>query len=275
MTALPLLLDASTLREHLSNPRLLLLDLSSAESYASGHLPGAVHLDPSRLLSGEGAVPNKLPSSKQLSSLFSELGLMPDSLVVAYDDLRGALAGRLLWTLDLLQHAHSSVLDGQRQAWVNAGLPLQTQANLPQPSVFQARINPALIADKNYLLQHLQDPNIVIWDARSSAEFRGEKVINASKGGHIPGAKNLEWTQCLISQTDWRLRDAQALREQLSGLGINPAQEVITHCQTHRRSGLTYLVAKALGYQRIRCYDGSWFEWGNDPDTPTETGSSS
>ena len=34
-------------------------------------------------------------------------------------------------------------------------------------------------------------------------------------------------------------------------------------------SGLTYLVGKALGYD-IKAYDGSWSEWGNDPETPIE-----
>ncbi|MDG1207545.1 MAG: sulfurtransferase, partial [Pseudomonadales bacterium] len=42
------------------------------------------------------------------------------------------------------------------------------------------------------------------------------------------------------------------------------------HCQTHHRSGLTYLIGKILGFD-IRAYDGSWAEWGNDPTTPIET----
>jgi thiosulfate/3-mercaptopyruvate sulfurtransferase len=45
---------------------------------------------------------------------------------------------------------------------------------------------------------------------------------------------------------------------------------VITHCQTHHRSGFTYLVAKSLGYPRVKGYAGSWGEWGNHPDTPVE-----
>ncbi|MHA5861605.1 rhodanese-like domain-containing protein, partial [Pseudomonas aeruginosa] len=49
-----------------------------------------------------------------------------------------------------------------------------------------------------------------------------------------------------------------------------PDKEVITHCQTHHRSGFTYLVAKALGYPRVKGYAGSWSEWGNHPDTPVE-----
>lgn len=58
--------------------------------------------------------------------------------------------------------------------------------------------------------------------------------------------------------------------EVLEDLGITPDKEVITHCQTHHRSGFTYLVAKALGYPRVKGYAGSWSEWGNHPDTPVE-----
>ncbi len=270
MITLPVLLEPSTVNEHLTDPNLLLIDLCSAEHYAAGHIPGAVHLDPSRLLRGSGPVPNKLPTAEQLSTLFSELGLTPERQVVAYDDQMGALAGRLLWTLDIVGHRHSSVLNGQLRTWSEAGYPLQTQPCAPRPATFQACIDSSLIADMDYLLKHLGDQDIAIWDARSAAEYRGEKIINARKGGHIPGAVNFEWTRSLVSPDDWRLLEPKHLKDQLISRGISPAKEVITHCQTHRRSGLTYLVAKALGYPRIRCYDGSWFEWGNAPDTPTE-----
>ncbi len=107
----------------------------------------------------------------------------------------------------------------------------------------------------------------MIWDARSPAEFRGEKLF-AARGGHIPGAINFEWTAAMDRARDLRIREDIA--EQLEALGIVPEKEVVTHCHTHHRSGLTYLLAKALGYPRVKGYAGSWSEWGNLPDTPVQ-----
>ncbi|WP_207062536.1 sulfurtransferase [Motiliproteus sp. SC1-56] len=268
---LPLLLTPEQLAAHLGDDNLLILDLSAPQRYAEGHVPGAVNLDPQRLLRGTPPVPNLLPTETQLSDLFSELGLTPDTHVVAYDDQMGPWAGRLIWTLDVVGHHRASVLDGQLPAWESAGQPLETVPNFTEPQPFQARIDPDLVADKAYLLAHLDAPQVKVWDARSAEEYRGEKRVNAHKAGHIPGAIHLEWTDTLVGTTDWRLKGPQALAELLASRGLHPDQELVMHCQTHRRSGLTYLAAKSLGYPRLRCYDGSWFEWGNAPDTPVAT----
>ena len=271
MNALPLILEPSQLRPLLADPDLLIIDLSKAETYQQGHIPGAIHVDPARLLAGTAPVANKLPSSEQLSALFSELGLREGLQVVVYDDQMGPWAGRMIWTLDIIGHRRSSFLNGHLKAWIDAGGELESTLNLPQSSDFEAQPDLSLVAGLDEICNHLDDPQQLIWDARSKAEYRGDKRINATKAGHIPGARHLEWTDLLISTDDWRLKKPAELQQLLSSKGIDADKEVITHCQTHRRSGLTYLVAKSLGYPRIRCYDGSWFEWGNHPDTPVDT----
>jgi len=124
---------------------------------------------------------------------------------------------------------------------------------------------------KEEVLASLSNPDCVIWDARSKEEFTGMRAF-AQKAGHIPGAKHFEWTEAMDKARHYRLMDLSFLRSQLADLGISADKEVITHCQTHHRSGFTYLVGKVLGFPKIRAYPGSWSEWGNSPDTPVEQG---
>ena len=68
---------------------------------------------------------------------------------------------------------------------------------------------------------------------------------------------------------DNALRIRTDAREYLAALGLTADKRIVTHCQSHHRSGFTYLVGKALGFN-IRGYHGSWAEWGNHPTTPVE-----
>ena len=89
------------------------------------------------------------------------------------------------------------------------------------------------------VLNSLDDPETVIWDARGPLEYTGEKVV-AQKGGHIPGAVNFEWTQAMDPARALRIKDESVLRPALAELGLTEDKTIITHCQTHHRSGFTY-----------------------------------
>ncbi|BFM18243.1 thiosulfate sulfurtransferase [Maricurvus nonylphenolicus] len=245
---------------------ILLLDLGTEAHYAEGHVPGAVHVNTKQLILGQPPAPGRLPGVEQLSQLFSSLGLTPDTHVVVYDDEGGAWAGRMIWTLDAISHKHYSYLNGGLIAWKGDGLPLESQSNSREAAPQTVSIDTTPIAEIDDILPRLNDSNFAVWDARGPQEYSGEKV-QAAKAGHIPGAINVEFTEMMDRQRDFRIRtDA---REYLAEKGLNDNQDIVTHCQTHRRSGLTYLVGKMLGFN-IRGYHGSWSEWGNHPDTPVE-----
>ena len=157
---------------------------------------------------------------------------------------------------------------GGLHAWQSAGLPLEKQPNQAEPTQPLLETNDEYTVTLDDLQANLSDPQRVVWDARSPQEYTAEKVL-AKKGGHIPGAVNFEWTAGMDSQRDLRIR--QDMQEKLNELGITADKEVITHCQTHHRSGFTYLAARILGYPRVKAYAGSWSEWGNHPDTPVES----
>lgn len=267
---LPLVVEPAQLALQLNDPNLLIVDLSSEENYLQGHLPGAIHLDPKRLLRGQGDVPNRIPEPLQLTEMFTQLGISSNRHVVAYDDQGGPWAGRLIWTLHCAGHTHCSFLNGHLTSWQRSGLKVESGAVTPTPLYAEAMVSSLYLADARWIQSHLTDPGVCIWDARSAPEYTGEKVVNAKFGGHIPGAQHYEWTDLLDEQQ--RIRPTNELLAELAAKGITPDRTVVTHCQTHRRSGLTYLVARHLGFDRVRCYDGSWFEWGNLADTPKQLG---
>ncbi len=272
MNRFPLLLEPSQLAASLPvSGQVLIIEQAGRDNYLQNHIPGSVWLDFKRLQLGTATTPGALPSMAQLSAVFSELGLTPDTHVICSDDEGGGWAGRLIWVLDCLGHTRYSYLNGGLVAWRADGLPTATAETLPFPSEYQAELrNPDCSLSKEQILQRLGQPDFAIWDARSRAEYTGEKVISA-RGGHIPGAVNYEWTLGMNKARGLRINDLETFRSLLNDLGIDATKEVATHCQTHHRSGFTYLVGKILGLN-IKGYAGSWSEWGNDPATPVTTG---
>jgi len=272
MEDLPYLLEPAELADRLDEDDLRVVDLSPVEVFAEHHVPGARHLPYAALVRSDPPIGGLVPAEDELARIFADLGIGPDTRVVALDAEGGGGAGRLLWTLELLGHGRVSLLDGGLRAWVEEGFPIERGAT---PPVEPARFRPARADDRTastaWLLEHLGRHDLGILDARSIGEFTGTKV-RAARGGHIPGAVHFEWTWGMDREHSLRLRDPESLREELAQAGITPDREIVTYCHTHHRSAFSYAMLRALGYERVRGYPGSWSDWGNRDDTPVETG---
>lgn len=266
MAQLPLIIEPEDFAS-LDTRHCLILDLSSEANHLAGHIPGAIYLPFKLLMCGQPPAPGKIPSEQHIQQLFSQLGITPDTHIIAYDDEGGGWAGRLIWTLDVIGHSHYSYINGGLTAWKQAKLPLETRLNNPTASAPMAiQFNPEYILSTEDVTAFIGQPNYTIWDARTAAEYSGEKVL-AAKGGHIPGAIHCEWTELMDHNNGLKIR-LDAL-DYLKAKGITSDSPIVTHCQSHHRSAFTYLVGKSLGFN-IHGYHGSWSEWGNLPDTPVE-----
>lgn len=245
---------------------LRLVHVAAADAYSDYHLPGALLVTPADLVHGAPPAPGRLPEKARLEALFGRLGYTGAETFVVYDDEGGGWAGRFAWTLDVIGHDRWAYLDGGIHAWAEAGGQLASG-----PCLYPAATRPALtihrepIAEIEDVLAAIDDPRQTIWDVRSREEFLGLRSGSA-RAGHIPGAVNLDWQYLKDPSRATRL--AENLPALLEAHGVDPARPTITHCQTHHRSGLSYLVGRLLGFRQIRAYHGSWSEWGNRDDLP-------
>ena len=243
----------------------LLVQVTSSALFEQAHIPGAVLIEPGELVCGIPPAGGKLPSAAQISATLSRIGYQPQQRIIAFDDEGGGWAGRLCWTLDVIGHYDWAYLDGGLHAWHAAGLPLAQGFSTPAPAEpCGISIDTDPIAEIADVMSAIDDADSVIWDVRSAEEYAGLRSGSARRG-HIPGAVNLDWE--LLKDANRQLRLIDNLEEVAESLDLFRAEQVITHCQTHHRSGLSYLVGRLLGLN-IKAFHGSWAEWGNDPSTP-------
>lgn len=261
------------------DPRLRIIDCrfdlmapdAGRVAWLDAHIPGAVYADLDRDLSGPVTADSgrhPLPSADDAAQTFSRLGIDANVRVVAYDDAGGAIAARAWWLLRWLGHEQVTLLDGGLQAWRARGLPLESGAQEIERREFRAVPDPGRVLGTREIAAALDSPgDLVLVDARDAARFRGEVEPIDARAGHIPGAGNLPYGDCLAADGTWLGEDA--VRERLAPLlGDAPGAPWAVMCG----SGVTacHLAISGLlaGYAEPRLYAGSWSEWIRDPSRP-------
>lgn len=264
------LIEPEELETLLNNENVIIIDLCKAKQYTQAHIPGAHFVNYVDTVRNDKPVMGLLPDNEDFSNLLSSLGITKKSLIVAYDDEGGGCAARFVWSLNVFGHETAVILNGGLHSWANEGHPLsnETPKKIPN-SNYQVKKTHHHTATKAFIQTHLEDESVLFLDARSLAEYTGEKKF-ANKTGHIPHAIHFEWTEAMNKNNNLRRLSEEELQEKLDKLGINKEKEIVCYCQSHHRSAYSWLILKSLGYKNVLGYPGSWSEWGNHPDTDVE-----
>jgi thiosulfate/3-mercaptopyruvate sulfurtransferase len=218
-----MLTEPAELQKKLNESGLRILDTRPPADYTRGHIPGAVWVDVNGwqlLARKEGG----LHDAKAWGEKVGQLGVDQDKLVIVYGSSLPD-TGRVWWTLKYLGLPNVAVLDGGWDLWVREKRPVDTAA----ADVWAVKLEPTFQADRleeiDSLKKSVRSGGVAVVDARTADEFTG-KDVRGKRGGHIPGAKHLEWKEVLAA--DGRFKSPGQLQELFHKRGIEPDQTVVT-----------------------------------------------
>jgi thiosulfate/3-mercaptopyruvate sulfurtransferase len=270
------LVDADWVQAHLNDPTVRLIEVDvDTTAYEQGHIPGAVGFNWQRELQDQ--VMRAPVSKEQLEALLGRAGVSNDTTIVLYGDNNNWFAAWAFWILKYYGHRDVRLLDGGRVKWLADKREITTAIpSYPHTNYVAQAPHSDIRAFRDQILLSLGRSGFALVDVRSPAEYSGELLApanlpqeGAQRGGHIPGAANIPWSQAILA--DGTFKPAEELRPLYEGKGITREKEVVAYCRIGERSSHTWFVLHyLLGYPSVRNYDGSWTEWGSLIGVPIE-----
>src|SRR4051795_4410459 len=240
------LVETDWLEQHLDDEKLRIVEGDEKPAlYADAHIPGAVGFDWKKDLQDQ--VRRDFLGPEDFGELLGSRGISDEHEIVLYGDRNNWFAAYTYWYLKYYGHEDVKLLNGPREKWIAEGR--ATTSDIPgyEPQSFIAQPGDAAIrAMRDEVLAALgQDINLV--DVRSPQEFSGELIAMAGyeqerrpRGGHIPGAASVPWSQAVTE--DGTFKSADELRELYRGKGVLADDPIIAYCRIGERSADTGVV---------------------------------
>ena len=245
----------------------------AAAEFEAGHIDGARFLSLAGLHDPASGLPGKIPDAPTLAERLASLGIGPESRVVLYDSSALHTACRAWFLLTVHGASQVAVLDGGLHKWIAEGRPMASgsspEGSAPPPALSPDR---TAIRSKDEVYDNLATRAEQMVDARDAGRFTGETIdtVHNLPGGHIPGARNLPFTQLFAD--DGTFLPTPQLAQVFRDAGIDPQRPVVASCGSGVTASVLMFALALIGAPQTALYDGSWAEWGGDPDTPKETG---
>ncbi|MEM2856182.1 MAG: rhodanese-like domain-containing protein [Candidatus Nitrosocaldaceae archaeon] len=222
----------------------IIIDARKEDEYKEGHIINAISLPLARVLDAKD--PN------ELAEVFRSVGVSNDDKVVVYDDIFGAIAARVAWTLEYIGNDNVSLLSVTFSKWKSMGYKVEKRIRKrKEAKKFIVRVNDAILATADYVNAISKTNNKILLDSRERLNY-----LDA----HIPHAINISWRA--LGNEDSILKSPEELRRMLKNRKIDRDKEIITYCgSVGTLSGLAYYALKYAGYENIKLYAKSFKEW--------------
>ncbi len=272
------LVSTQWVEDHRNDPKVRLVESNEdVLLYETGHIPGAVKID--WVTDLNDPLVRDYVGRERFEQLLRSKGISNDTTIVFYGDKNNWWATYAFWVFQLFGVKNLRLMDGGRLRWADEGrelvtaVPRYAEGNITVKERDDIRSR----AFREQVLEHVKSGKRLV-DVRSPEEYRGERMHmpeypneGALRGGHVPGARSIPWGRAINPETH-TFRPAGELRTiYQEEHGLTPGGDVIVYCRIGERSSHTWFaLTYLLGFERVRNYDGSWTEWGNQVKAPVE-----
>jgi thiosulfate/3-mercaptopyruvate sulfurtransferase len=271
------LISTEDLARNLDNPDFLIFDVRFSlddeswgeKVYQDLHIPGAIHADVSKHLSGE-IIPGKtgrrpFPTVEEFSRTLSKWGITSQTQVICYDAESGLMAASRLWLMfRWMGHDQVAVLDGGIKSWQSEGRQVNQDVRNIIPTQFVPNIREELFASVDEVDAVRNDPGHCVFDSRGAEGYHGGGKYYDPVRGHIAGAKLADRAQTLTE--DGHFCSVSELKERFAKLiGTVAPAKTIFYCGSGITAAQNVLAMKHAGFDDCKMYIGSWSEWITDP----------
>ena len=245
--------------------------VSGRDAWAEDHIPGAGFVDLLAEFSDQSVpLPLTMPSPELFAERAGAAGIGGDHAVVIYGAGSMMFSTRVWWMLRSIGFDNAAVLDGGWEKWQREGKPTTGLVTRYPSSVLVPSPRPGLWADRNDMLAAMQDQSVCTLNALQPDIYNGD-LARYGRAGHIPGSHNVYYNS-LLNPSDGTYLPLEQLRERFEETGVMQKPRAIVYCGGGVSATMDTLALTILGHPDIAVYDGSMFEWAQDPSLPLISG---
>lgn len=280
MTTDSVLVSPEQLSRMIGAEPVVIIDTRDADTYAAGHLPGAVNMREIFTFLATSTAEGLTALKSTFAEHFGAVGLSGAETAVFYEDALNSGYGqscRGYYLLTWLGYPKIKVLNGGYSAWKAQGLPVSTAVATPTPATFPTDLAMSDVMLTKEDVAAALNTGIALLDVRDIDEWTGESSSPygkdfAPRKGRLPGAKWIEWYRFMKPSAQGPVfKSPLEVQAECATAGIGTDDTVYLYCFKGARASNTFLALKQAGFSDVRMYFGSWNEWSRDDSLPIET----